>query len=413
MHLHLAREDDLVQRPRPDALDRAGHGGLVVLGRHRADHAVAPGRIGVQQRQRRAAQLRSALDEPGTERLGVVVGGGDRGQRERHLLAAARQRDLGQVQRRGLEAGPRRRRAAIGSEGEAADRHRPRVLARRVGQELAPARGDASEAPGAARVERGGATDRGQGEAVAVGVLEAEPVLARAARGDGHRGRVHRGRERHRDRHQALARAPRAAHALAGARAQTLAVAVAQQRAAHGVQERAGHAGSLGGRSGHRAALRWPGAMVFLGILLLGAGAGLLIAEAHLPSYGALGLAGVVALAIGAALAVNGAGGGAVLIVAIVLIVALAALALLALIARATLTAARGRPKTGVEGLVGHVGVIRSAPAPVGQVFIDGALWRARPCLEDDLVVGDPVVVERVNGLVLSVRRAEEWEVDP
>jgi len=153
--------------------------------------------------------------------------------------------------------------------------------------------------------------------------------------------------------------------------------------------------------------------MVFLGILLLGAGAGLLIAEAHLPSYGALGLAGVVALAIGAALAVNGAGGGAVLIVAIVLIVALAALALLALIARATLTAARGRPETGVEGLVGHVGVIRSAPAPVGQVFIDGALWRARPCLEDDLVVGDPVVVERVNGLVLSVRRAEEWEVDP
>jgi len=91
----------------------------------------------------------------------------------------------------------------------------------------------------------------------------------------------------------------------------------------------------------------------------------------------------------------------------------LAALALLLLIARATLTAGRGRPKTGVEGLVGHVGVIRSAPAPLGQVFVDGALWRARPCMEDELSVGDPVVVERVNGLVLSVRRAEEWEVDP
>jgi membrane protein implicated in regulation of membrane protease activity len=57
--------------------------------------------------------------------------------------------------------------------------------------------------------------------------------------------------------------------------------------------------------------------------------------------------------------------------------------------------------------------VIRSAPAPLGQVFVDGALWRARPCMEDELSVGDPVVVERVNGLVLSVRRAEEWEVDP
>ena len=153
--------------------------------------------------------------------------------------------------------------------------------------------------------------------------------------------------------------------------------------------------------------------MVLLGIVLLGIGAGLLIAEAHLPTYGALGLVGVVALAGGAAIAVDGAGGGAVLIVAVVAIVALAALALLAVITRATLKAGHARVKTGVEGLVGHVGVMRSAPAPLGKVFIDGALWRARPCLEDDLAVGDAVVVERVNGLVLSVRRAEEWEVDP
>jgi hypothetical protein len=33
--------------------------------------------------------------------------------------------------------------------------------------------------------------------------------------------------------------------------------------------------------------------------------------------------------------------------------------------------------------------------------------------MEDELSVGDAVVIERVNGLVLSVRRAEEWEVDP
>jgi membrane-bound serine protease (ClpP class) len=84
-----------------------------------------------------------------------------------------------------------------------------------------------------------------------------------------------------------------------------------------------------------------------------------------------------------------------------------------AVIARATLKAARPRALTGAEGLVGHVGVVRSAPAPLGQVFIDGALWRAKPCLQDELEVGDPVVVERVQGLVLSVRRAEEWEIDP
>ena len=154
-------------------------------------------------------------------------------------------------------------------------------------------------------------------------------------------------------------------------------------------------------------------AVVLLGIALLLAGAGLLVAEAHLPSFGALGLGGVIALVAGAAIAVDASGGGVALIAGVAAVVAVAALALLAVIARATLAAARPRALTGAEGLIGHVGVIRQAPSPLGQVYVDGALWRARPCLEDDLSEGDPVVVERVNGLVLSVRRAEEWEIDP
>ncbi len=152
--------------------------------------------------------------------------------------------------------------------------------------------------------------------------------------------------------------------------------------------------------------------MVLLGIALLCTGAGLLVAEAHTPSYGALGLAGVVALVAGTAIAVDASGGGTVLIVSVAAIVALATVALLAVIARATIRAARPRALTGAEGLIGHVGVIRSAPAPLGQVFIDGALWRAKPCLHDEFEVGDPVVVDHVQGLVLSVRRAEEWELE-
>jgi membrane protein implicated in regulation of membrane protease activity len=75
---------------------------------------------------------------------------------------------------------------------------------------------------------------------------------------------------------------------------------------------------------------------------------------------------------------------------------------------------ARGRPRSGAESLVGRVGVMRALPAPLGQVFVDGALWRARPLLgeEEALHVGDPVVVERVSGLTLTVRPAEEWELD-
>jgi hypothetical protein len=212
-----------------------------VLGRHRADHAVAAGRIGVEQRQRRAAQGPRALEQPRGDRVGVVVGGDDRRQRQRHALAAARERHLGHVQRRGMEAGPVRGAATVRGEGEAADGHRPAVLARSVGQQLAPARRDACEAPGAAVVERRRASDRGEGEAIAIGMLEAEPVLARSPRRRGHRGRVDVGPEGHRDRHQALARAPRPAHAFDGARAQALAVVVAEQRPVPGLQQRGGH----------------------------------------------------------------------------------------------------------------------------------------------------------------------------
>ena len=61
----------------------------------------------------------------------VVVGRGERRERQPHVVAAARERDLGHVQRRRREAGPVRRRAAVGREGEAADRDR---AARRAGR---------------------------------------------------------------------------------------------------------------------------------------------------------------------------------------------------------------------------------------------------------------------------------------
>jgi membrane-bound serine protease (ClpP class) len=48
-------------------------------------------------------------------------------------------------------------------------------------------------------------------------------------------------------------------------------------------------------------------------------------------------------------------------------------------------------------------------------VFVDGALWRARTwTLDEDakpLHKGDACVVERVDGLTLTVRPAEEWEL--
>lgn len=84
-------------------------------------------------------------------------------------------------------------------------------------------------------------------------------------------------------------------------------------------------------------------------------------------------------------------------------------------VVRKSWAASRRAVRSGAEGLIGQVGEVRSAPAPLGQVFLDGALWRARAWSGDDTALqrGDPIVVERVDGLTLTVRRAEEWEVAP
>lgn len=159
--------------------------------------------------------------------------------------------------------------------------------------------------------------------------------------------------------------------------------------------------------------------MTSLGLALLVIGAVVAVAEAHYPTQGIAGGAGVLIMAIGAALALTGLG-------AAVLVGLLAGAALAAVGAGGVLlslkhggAAVRGRRvRTGAEGIIGHIGTVRSWTDASGSVTVDGALWRARRSLgpsEDEQVVelhtGDPIVVEQLNGLTLCVRPAEEWEL--
>jgi membrane-bound serine protease (ClpP class) len=153
-----------------------------------------------------------------------------------------------------------------------------------------------------------------------------------------------------------------------------------------------------------------------LGLLLVLVGAALAALEAHVPTHGVLGSGAVVALAAGVALLLAGSGIVAAVAIAVGLLVALAGGGVMLLGLHKVLRARRARVRSGSEGLIGRIGVVRCTPAPLGQVFVDGALWRARLWgLEEQREVGpgDPVVVERVDGLTLTVRPAEEWELVP
>jgi membrane-bound ClpP family serine protease len=151
-------------------------------------------------------------------------------------------------------------------------------------------------------------------------------------------------------------------------------------------------------------------AMSELGLVFLVMGAALAVVEAHVPTHGALGVAAVGLAASGVALVIGGAGLGLTLALATGLGAGAVGAGYLWVVVHKALAARRARVRSGAEGLVGRVGEARAA----GQVFLDGALWRARQwSFDEDAVLerGDPIVVEHVDGLTLTVRRAEDWEV--
>jgi membrane-bound serine protease (ClpP class) len=156
--------------------------------------------------------------------------------------------------------------------------------------------------------------------------------------------------------------------------------------------------------------------MAALGFALIVVGLILLLAEAHMSTGGLIGaFAGLAAIG-GVTLLLLAAGAGAAVVLSIALFAAAVTVSMLVLWRRRILRPLQTRPRTGREALVGHVGVVRSLSGSEAQVFLDGSLWRAEPDAvhgEEDQHEGERVVVERVNGLTLRVRRAEEWELNP
>ena len=152
-------------------------------------------------------------------------------------------------------------------------------------------------------------------------------------------------------------------------------------------------------------------------MVLLVLGALVATAEAHYPVHGVAGGAGVLAMALGAVLAISGLGAG--LAIGLLSGLALAGVGggALVLSLRSGFAVRQRRVRTGAEGLVGQIGVVRSWTEDDGSVALHGSLWQARRSMAPDdddgvgLAAGDRVVVERLSGLTLSVRPAEKWEL--
>jgi membrane-bound serine protease (ClpP class) len=140
--------------------------------------------------------------------------------------------------------------------------------------------------------------------------------------------------------------------------------------------------------------ISWAG----LGLILLGVA--LLVIDAHVTSHGALTLTGLISLAVGMLMLFHNAPAPYHTSTPLVLSITIA-LGLLWVFALTKAVQVRRSPvSVGPLRVVGADAVVRTP----GQVFVEGELWRARRSDGRDLVPGEHVRVEAVEGLELTVK---------
>ncbi len=142
------------------------------------------------------------------------------------------------------------------------------------------------------------------------------------------------------------------------------------------------------------------------GVLLIALGIGLLIIEVKVPSFGILGIGGLVSLIVGAVMITSEVPGVRVSY-RVIVPTAIGLSVLLLLLGRLAVNAQRLKPVTGAEGLVGEEGIALTTLGPqrTGQISVHGEIWRAASDRAIDK--GSPVRVVSLDGLTLGVERAE------
>ena len=140
------------------------------------------------------------------------------------------------------------------------------------------------------------------------------------------------------------------------------------------------------------------------GLALLVLGLALLVAEAFLPTFGVLGVGGLVAFVLGSLFLFDAAETGIAISRSLIVGTAGTVAAIMLFLATLVARTQWRRAVTGAEGMIGAIGVAKRRLAPVGTVLVHGEYWTA----ESDEVVdeGERVQVTAVDGLMLRVRRA-------
>jgi membrane-bound serine protease (ClpP class) len=143
------------------------------------------------------------------------------------------------------------------------------------------------------------------------------------------------------------------------------------------------------------------------GLLLILFGVGLLAAELMVPSFGLLGIGGIVALVIGSVMATREVPGVEVSLGTIIP-AALGLAAAVLVLGRLGLKAQRQRAQTGVEAMINQTGRTRTAltPGVPGQIDARGEIWQAVSGVA--IAAGVPVRIVGLQGLTALVEPLDD-----
>ena len=142
----------------------------------------------------------------------------------------------------------------------------------------------------------------------------------------------------------------------------------------------------------------------FAGIGLMLLGLALITGEAFTPSFGALGIAGAIALALGATILIDTDVPDFQISWAVAAGLAVATLAFGVLVARFALKSRNVRVVSGREEMIGATAEVLDWKGDRGHVFLHGERWRAKGV--DGLKAGAAVEVRDIDGLTLTVSPA-------
>src|SRR3984885_11540077 len=141
----------------------------------------------------------------------------------------------------------------------------------------------------------------------------------------------------------------------------------------------------------------------WVGVALLALSLALFVLEAKFASHGMLGIGGTISMVLGALLLVNGPPEMRIHLPT-ALAVALPFAAITMFLVSIVVKARRNKVLTGAEGMIGELGIARTALEPEGQVQVRGEYWNA--VADSNIPLGAHVRVKGVQGLKLEVEQA-------